>query len=53
MRKIFVNLKRLHGMGIVHRDVKPVSYMPCSMFMATFMGEAPQIGAAVRRSWPR
>jgi serine/threonine protein kinase len=23
MRKIFVNLKRLHGMGIVHRDVKP------------------------------
>lgn len=25
MRKVFVNLKRLHGMGIVHRDVKPVS----------------------------
>jgi hypothetical protein len=26
MRKIFVNLKRLHGMGIVHRDVKPVRH---------------------------
>jgi hypothetical protein len=35
MRKIFVNLKRLHGMGIVHRDVKPVSDMPRSMFMTT------------------
>lgn len=24
MRQIFISLKRLHGMGIVHRDVKPV-----------------------------
>lgn len=48
MRKVFVNLKRLHGMGIVHRDVKPVRFhMPCSRIMTTSWAKRHRPRAAV------